>query len=100
MQSTPRLNRRFGLIAGAAALVALGAVGIGQFGSHTAQANSPAAAPPATPVSVAQVVSQDLAAWNEFSGRLEPHLQVLGRAAQRRDVELLLAAEVVVDQCP
>jgi multidrug efflux system membrane fusion protein len=71
MQSTPRFNRRFGLIAGAAALVALGAVGIGQFGSHAAQANPASAAPPATPVSVAQVVSQDVSAWNEFSGRLE-----------------------------
>lgn len=71
MQSTPRLNRRFGLIAGAAALVALGAVGIGQFGSHAAQANPTSAAPPATPVSVAQVVSQEVSAWNEFSGRLE-----------------------------
>jgi len=72
MQSTPpRFNRRLGLIAGAAALVALGAVGIGQFGSHTAQANSGPAAPQATPVSVAQVVSQEVSAWNEFSGRLE-----------------------------
>lgn len=71
MQSTPRLNRRFGLIAGAAALVALGAVGIGQFGSHAAQATPTSAAPPATPVSVAQVVSQEVSAWNEFSGRLE-----------------------------
>ncbi|MDR7333225.1 efflux RND transporter periplasmic adaptor subunit [Roseateles asaccharophilus] len=72
MQSTtPRLNRRVGLIAGAAALVALGAIGVAQFGSSNAQANSGPAAPPATPVSVAQVVSQDVAAWNEFSGRLE-----------------------------
>jgi multidrug efflux system membrane fusion protein len=86
MQSTPRLNRRFGLIAGAAALVALGAVGIGQFGSHTAQANSPAAAPPATPVSVAQVVSQDVAAWNEFSGRLE--------AVERVDVRARVSGAV------
>lgn len=71
MQSTPRFNRRLGLIAGAAALVALGAVGLGQFGSHAAQANPESAAPPATPVSVAQVVRQDVSAWNEFSGRLE-----------------------------
>ena len=72
MQSTtPRLNRRVGLIAGAAAVVALGAIGFAQFGSGAAQADTPATAPPATPVSVAQVVSQDVAAWNEFSGRLE-----------------------------
>jgi membrane fusion protein, multidrug efflux system len=71
MQSTPRFHRRAGLIAGAAALVALGAVGFAQFGSGPAQANSGPAAPPATPVSVAQVVSQEVSAWNEFSGRLE-----------------------------
>jgi len=70
MQSTPRFNRRFGLIAGAAALVALGAIGFGQF-SQPAQADAGPAAPPATPVSVAQVVSQEVSAWNEFSGRLE-----------------------------
>lgn len=71
MQSTSRLHRRVGLVAGAAALVALGAVGFAQFGSSAAQANSGTTAPPATPVSVAQVVAQDVAAWNEFSGRLE-----------------------------
>lgn len=71
MQSTPRFHRRAGLIAGTAALVALGAVGFVQFGSGPAQANSGPAAPQATPVSVAQVVSQEVSAWNEFSGRLE-----------------------------
>ncbi|MFG6412483.1 efflux RND transporter periplasmic adaptor subunit [Roseateles sp. DC23W] len=71
MQSTSRLNRRVGLVAGAAALVALGAIGSAQFGSSAAQANSGPTSPPATPVSVAQVVAQDVAAWNEFSGRLE-----------------------------
>lgn len=86
MQSTPRLNRRAGLIAGAAAVIALSAVGIGQFGSHTAHANSPAAAPPATPVSVAQVVSQDVSAWNEFSGRLE--------AVERVDVRARVSGAV------
>lgn len=71
MQSTSRLNRRVGLVAAATALVALGAIGFVQLGSSAAQADSGAAAPPATPVSVAQVVAQDVAAWNEFSGRLE-----------------------------
>jgi len=69
-QSTPRINRRLGIVAGAAAIVALGAIGFGQF-SQPAQANPGPAAPPATPVSVAQVVSQEVSAWNEFSGRLE-----------------------------
>jgi multidrug efflux system membrane fusion protein len=70
MQSTPRFNRRLGLMAGAAALVTLGAVGIAQFG-QPAQANPAPSATPGTPVSVAQVVSQEVSAWNEFSGRLE-----------------------------
>lgn len=71
MQSTPRFHRRAGLVAGAAALVALGAVGFAQLGSGPAQANPGPVAPQATPVSVAQVVSQEVSAWNEFSGRLE-----------------------------
>jgi membrane fusion protein, multidrug efflux system len=86
MQPTPSLHRRLGLVAGAAALIALGAVGFGQFGSHAAQANSPAAAPPATPVSVAQVISQDVSAWNEFSGRLE--------AVERVDVRARVSGAV------
>lgn len=86
MQSTPRFNRRAGLIAGAAALVALGAVGFAQFGSGAALANSGPAAPPATPVSVAQVVSQEVSAWNEFSGRLE--------AVERVDVRARVSGAV------
>ncbi|MBV8036272.1 efflux RND transporter periplasmic adaptor subunit [Roseateles sp.] len=70
MQSTPRFNRRLGLITGAIALAALGAVGLGQFG-QPARANPGPGAPPATPVSVAEVLSQPVSAWNEFSGRLE-----------------------------
>jgi len=86
MQSTtPRINRRVGLIAGAVALVAVGAIGFGQF-SQPALANSGPAAPPATPVSVAQVVSQDVAAWNEFSGRLE--------AVERVDVRARVSGAV------
>jgi membrane fusion protein, multidrug efflux system len=86
MQSTnPRFNRRLGLIAGAVALVALGAIGIGQFG-RVAQANSGPTTPPATPVSVAQVLSHDVAAWNEFSGRLE--------AVERVDVRARVSGAV------
>lgn len=69
MSSTPRFNR-LGAVAGAAALVALGFIGLGQF-NRAAQADAGPSAPAATPVSVAQVVSQDVAAWQEFSGRLE-----------------------------
>lgn len=87
MQSNtpPRFNRRLGLIAGAVALVALGAAGLGQF-NQPALANAAPAAPPATPVSVAQVVSQDVAAWNEFSGRLE--------AVERVDVRARVSGAV------
>ncbi|CAM3928959.1 efflux RND transporter periplasmic adaptor subunit [Roseateles saccharophilus] len=86
MPSTPRFNRRLGLVAGAAAFVALGAMGLGQFGSPAAHANSGPATPPATPVSVAQVVSQDVSAWNEFSGRLE--------AVERVDVRARVSGAV------
>ncbi|MFG6464499.1 efflux RND transporter periplasmic adaptor subunit [Roseateles sp. DXS20W] len=87
MQSTPTpLNRRVGLIAGAAAVVALGAIGFAQFGAGAAQADAAPTAPPATPVSVAKVVSQDVAAWNEFSGRLE--------AVERVDVRARVSGAV------
>ncbi|RZL32960.1 MAG: efflux RND transporter periplasmic adaptor subunit [Rubrivivax sp.] len=90
MQSTtPRsqpFNRRAGLIAGAAAVIALGAIGFAQFGSGTAKATPAPAAPPGTPVSVAQVLSQDVAAWNEFSGRLE--------AVERVDVRARVSGAV------
>lgn len=83
--NTPRFNRRLGLIAGAVALVALGALALGQF-NQPALANPAPAAPPATTVSVAQVVSQDVAAWNEFSGRLE--------AVERVDVRARVSGAV------
>ncbi|KQW46518.1 MULTISPECIES: efflux RND transporter periplasmic adaptor subunit [unclassified Roseateles] len=85
MQSTPRFNRRLGIIVGAIALAGLGAVGFAQFG-QPALANAGPTAPPATPVSVAQVVSQDVAAWNEFSGRLE--------AVERVDVRARVSGAV------
>ncbi len=83
--NTPRFNRRLGLIAGAVALVALGALALGQF-NQPALANPAPAAPPATTVSVAQVVSQDVAVWNEFSGRLE--------AVERVDVRARVSGAV------
>ena len=55
------------------------------FRSSDAEATA-AAAPPATPVSVAQVVSQDVSAWNEFSGRLE--------AVERVDVRARVSGAV------
>jgi multidrug efflux system membrane fusion protein len=88
MQSTPRFfNRRRSLIATAIAVIVLGAVGLGRHGfGQAAQATPTPAAAPATPVSVAQVVSQDIAAWNEFSGRLE--------AVERVDVRARVSGAV------
>lgn len=39
--------------------------------AETEEAGAPAAAPPATPVTVAVVKSRDVTTWQEFSGRLE-----------------------------
>lgn len=86
MPTLTPFNRRVGLIAGAAAVVALGAIGIVQFGASPAQADAAPTAPPATPVSVAQVVRRDVAAWNEFSGRLE--------AVERVDVRARVSGAV------
>lgn len=77
--------RRRGTIAAATALTALAAIVAGAFGlsSSPAEANGPAAAPPATPVSVATVVASEVAASHEFSGRLEAieRIEVRSRAA-------------------
>ncbi|OWQ90297.1 efflux transporter periplasmic adaptor subunit [Roseateles aquatilis] len=63
----------------------VGAVVVGLH-SQQAVANQPAAAPQAIPVSVATVASQDVAAWEEFSGRLE--------AVERVDVRSRVAGAV------
>ncbi len=66
-----------------AAVVAAVVVGLH---SQQAEANPAAAAPQAIPVSVATVASQDVAAWDEFSGRLE--------AVERVDVRSRVAGAV------
>ncbi|UXH79238.1 efflux RND transporter periplasmic adaptor subunit [Roseateles amylovorans] len=66
-----------------AAVVAAVVVGLH---SQQAEANPAAAAPQAIPVSVATVTSQDVAAWDEFSGRLE--------AVERVDVRSRVAGAV------
>ena len=82
-KNTPR--RRTGTIAAATALTALAAIAAAAFGlsSSPAEANGPAAAAPATPVSVATVVASEVAASHEFSGRLEAieRIEVRSRAA-------------------
>lgn len=82
-KNTPR--RRTGAIAAATALTALAAIVATAFGlsSSPAEANGPAVAPPATPVSVATVMASEVAASHEFSGRLEAieRIEVRSRAA-------------------
>lgn len=79
---------RTAAIAAAAIAVVGGAAFVlqtsGQGVAHAAAAES--AAPPAIPVSVAQVVQQDVALWDEFSGRLE--------AVQRVDIRPRVAGAV------
>ena len=72
MKTIP-LRTRPRLIAAATVLAALAGGSALLFGLHggPAAANVPPAAPPAMPVSVATVVASDVAAWDEFSGRLE-----------------------------
>lgn len=71
----------------AIAAAAIAVVGGAAFGLQaSAQAPAEATAPPAIPVSVAQVVQQDVALWDEFSGRLE--------AVQRVDIRPRVAGAV------
>ena len=59
------------MLATAIAVLALSGVTAAIFGVTSSNAQPPAAEAPATPVSVATVVQSDVAAWDEFSGRLE-----------------------------
>lgn len=83
--NTQRRKFRPVLFAGATALTAAAAVVATLFGLHgePAKASAPAAAPPAVPVSVATVTATEVAAWDEFSGRLEAvdRVEVRSRAA-------------------
>ena len=71
MKQVPRQTRRR-LWASAAVLTAIAAVVSAVIGlPSSAKAPQATGAPAAPPVSVAAVVSRDVASWNEFSGRLE-----------------------------
>ena len=71
----------------AIAAAAIAVVGGAAFGLQaSAQAPDAPAAPPAIPVAVAQVTQQDVALWDEFSGRLE--------AVQRVDIRPRVAGAV------
>jgi len=84
----PFLDRRRRLWAAGTLLTGLAAVAAAGFGLRSADAEAtpaPAAAP-ATPVSVATVTASEVAAWDEFSGRLE--------AVERVDVRSRVAGAV------
>ncbi|MES2950880.1 MAG: efflux RND transporter periplasmic adaptor subunit [Pseudomonadota bacterium] len=75
------------LLATAIAAVALTGVTATFFGVTNSRAQPPAAEAPAMPVSVATVVQSDVAAWDEFSGRLE--------AVERVDVRPRVAGTIL-----
>ncbi|MDB5964878.1 MAG: secretion protein HlyD [Polaromonas sp.] len=64
-------TRKHRLIAVALAIITVAAISAAVFGVSSSKAQGSAAAPAATPVSVATVVQSEVAAWDEFSGRLE-----------------------------
>ena len=76
---------RRGLLAAATALTVLAGIPAVIVGLHstTAKATTTPAAPQATPASVATVVQSEVAAWDEFSGRLEAieRVDIRSRAA-------------------
>jgi len=84
-QVPPRSRRRLWVAGTALTLVA--AIVVTVFSLHTPAAATPSpAAPPATPVSVATVVQNEVATWDEFSGRLE--------AVERVDIRPRVAGTV------
>lgn len=75
------------LLAAALAVLAVTALAVVVLGSRSSQAQPGAeVAPPAMPVSVATVVQSEVAAWDEFSGRLE--------AVERVDIRSRVAGTV------
>ncbi|CAN5324609.1 efflux RND transporter periplasmic adaptor subunit [soil metagenome] len=76
------------LLAAALALLTVASVSVAIFGMSASRAQPDASAPaPATPVSVATVVQSDVAAWAEFSGRLE--------AVERVDIRSRVAGSLL-----
>ncbi|ABM36612.1 secretion protein HlyD [Polaromonas naphthalenivorans CJ2] len=79
------------LLAVALAVLVVTGVSVAVFGVSASRAQTDAAAgavaeAPATPVSVAAVVQSDVAAWDEFSGRLE--------AVERVDIRSRVAGTI------
>ena len=69
------------------AVLAVTAITATVFGVSSSRAQPGAAEAPATPVSVATVVQSDVAAWDEFSGRLE--------AVERVDIRSRVAGTIL-----
>ncbi len=79
------MNKKIFATSLTAVAAVVGAVVVGLH-SQQAVANQPSGAPQAIPVSVATVASQEVAAWDEFSGRLE--------AVERVDVRARVSGAV------
>lgn len=86
MQSLHLHTGKRRILASALAVIAVTGIGFSIFGVSSSQAEPAAAAPPATPVSVATVVQSDVSAWDEFSGRLE--------AVERVDIRSRVAGTI------
>lgn len=79
------MNKKIFATSLTAVAAVVGAIVVGLH-SQQAVANQPSGAPQAIPVSVATVASQEVAAWDEFSGRLE--------AVERVDVRARVSGAV------
>lgn len=87
MQSIQLNTNKRRLLTIAAAVLAVTGISATVFGVSSSKAQPGAGAePPATPVSVATVVQSDVAAWDEFSGRLE--------AVERVDIRSRVAGTI------
>ena len=87
MQTIHLQTQRHRLLAVVLAVLAVTAITATVFGVSTSRAQPGAAEAPATPVSVATVVQSDVAAWDEFSGRLE--------AVERVDIRSRVAGTIL-----
>ena len=87
MQTIPLHTPRRRLLALVLAVLAVTAITATVFGVSSSRAQPGAAEAPATPVSVATVVQSDVAAWDEFSGRLE--------AVERVDIRSRVAGTIL-----
>ena len=87
MQTIQLQTPRRRLLAVVLAVLAITAITATVFGVSSLRAQPGAAEAPATPVSVATVVQSDVAAWDEFSGRLE--------AVERVDIRPRVAGTIL-----